>query len=116
MNKYCVLPFNSISIGTEGKIRPCCNSTGLTPYAKIQDLTLDTALNSRPIREIRKSFIKGIDHSACDRCWKMEERGQESFRESANRNEFYGVHTGTPRTKSIGYDNIRYIDITLGNK
>ena len=113
MNNYCVLPFNSVSINAEGGIRQCCNAHGVVSKTYVG---YDDTLNNKFIKEIRQAFINDKRHSACDRCWKMEDAGTRSFRQYANNDEDYGVRGKALLLKpEIKYHDIEYIDITLGN-
>ena len=118
MNNLCVLPFNSISIDATGQFRACCSSgtNGFKLYAK--DLTPDEFINNKKIVKLRENFLAGEKASNCDRCWKMEAIGNSSFRHVANENQSYGIKNNkTIEFKShIGFENIQYLDITLGNK
>lgn len=118
MNNLCVLPFNSISIDATGQFRACCSSgsNGFNLYAK--DLTPDEFINNKKIVKLRENFLAGEKDSNCDRCWKMEAIGNSSFRHVANENQSYGIKNNkTIEFKShIGFENIQYLDITLGNK
>ena len=113
MNNYCVLPFNSVSINSEGGIRQCCNASGIDIKTY---LGKDDTLNNKFITKIREAFIEDKRHPACDRCWKMEDAGTKSFRQYANDDAEYGIRGRAPLLrKEIKYYNIEYIDITLGN-
>jgi len=118
MNNLCVLPFNSISIDAVGQFRACCSSgtNGFKLYAK--DLTPEEFINNKKIVELRQDFLNDQKPSNCDRCWKMEAIGNPSFRHVANENGSYGIKNNkTIEFKShIGFENIQYLDITLGNK
>jgi molybdenum cofactor biosynthesis enzyme MoaA len=118
MNNLCVLPFNSISIDAVGQLRACCSSgtNGFKLYAK--DLTPEEFINNKKIVELRQDFLNDQKPSNCDRCWKMEAIGNPSFRHVANENGSYGIKNNkTIEFKShIGFENIQYLDITLGNK
>lgn len=112
MDNYCVLPFNSVSINATGEIRQCCNATSKSSTF----ITSADIINSDYIKGIRKAFIKDKRHSACDRCWKMEDAGSSSFRHYSNDNAEYGIRGRKPLLKeTIAYTDIEYIDITLGN-
>lgn len=119
LKNYCVLPFNSVSITANGEIRHCCNgghnATG-SPF--IKDISVEEIINNDFIQDIRDSFIKDERHPKCSRCWDMEEMGITSFREVANSFKNYAFHkTGIPNTnREIRFEDIEYIDLTLGNK
>ena len=57
MSNFCVLPFNSISIGADGKLRQCCAAGG-DGFQKIVDsVPVESFINNIDIIDIRKSFI-----------------------------------------------------------
>jgi len=114
-NNYCTLPFNSISIGTTGNIRPCCNTHAPFDNYKIKNINYEHIINTKDIVKLRKQFLKGETPSACTRCWKMESVGNKSFRQVANNDKFYGLETNPPQRKNITIDDIKYINLELGN-
>jgi len=118
VNNLCVLPFNSISVTSDGKLRPCCNTHNYSYSTKIQDVDLEGILNNSDAISLRQSFIENKKDSRCDRCWKIESLSNKSFRHVANESVDRGLHTiDTSNLRSkISYDDIRYLDITLGNK
>ena len=114
----CSLPFNSVSIDPAGRLRPCCNSdSGIFPD-DINIISLDTIINNDSIQSLRKSLLTGIKDQWCNRCWKMEEVGNQSFRKIANRDTDHGLESISPGSfkEIVDYSDIRYLDITLGNK
>jgi radical SAM protein with 4Fe4S-binding SPASM domain len=114
-NNYCTLPFNSISIGTTGNIRPCCNTHAPFSNFKIENTDYENIINTKDIIKLRNSFLKGEKPSACERCWKMEDVGNKSFRQIANNDKFYGLDTNPPKSKRISITDIKYINLELGN-
>jgi sulfatase maturation enzyme AslB (radical SAM superfamily) len=116
-SNYCVLPFNSVSISASGEIRQCCNAGYDGSNTYVSELDINGIINNNFIQDIRQSFIENTQHSKCSRCWKQEAMGSMSFREVANRNKYYGIGQSiTNRKKVIEFEDIEYIDITLGNK
>ena len=117
MNNFCVLPFNSISIGADGKLRQCCASGSPGFQTDVDSVPVESFINNTDIIDIRKSFIKDIQHSKCQRCWDMEKGGVKSFRHWANIAD-YGLTSIIPINKKeiISFEDIQYLDITLGNK
>lgn len=117
-SNYCVLPFNSVSISASGELRQCCNAGYDSSNTFISDLDINGIINNKFIQDIRQTFIKNKKHSKCGRCWKQEDMGSMSFREVANRDEHHGMRKGiiTNRKPVIEFEDIEYIDITLGNK
>lgn len=117
-NTICSLPFNSVSVDPTGRLRPCCNAdSGVFPE-DINVISVDRIINNPSIQGLRKSLLNNIKDPICSRCWKMESVGNQSFRNIANGDQDHGLTSISPDsfTETIDYSNIRYLDITLGNK
>lgn len=118
MSIRCSLPFNSISIDPKGNLRPCCNSDQDGFKENINFISVDQIINNQSIINLRNSFLNEIQDTVCSRCWTMEKLGNQSFRQMSNDNVDYGLTTIAPNKfqPTIDYSDIRYLDITLGNK
>lgn len=118
MDNFCVLPFNSLSISATGELRPCCNAYESGFDLNVRDLSLENIINNKKIKSLRESFLKNNKDSLCNRCWEMEKIGNRSFRHVANTDKSYGKQSVIPIKKEnqISFEDIQYIDITLGNK
>lgn len=114
----CVLPFNSISIGVNGELRPCCNSNNRFPYQMLDKVSVEEIINHQEIQALRSSFIRKEKPEICKRCWDIEQRNVKSFRMNANENRFYGLDNNDiiNFSRFATFDQIQYLDITLGNK
>jgi len=117
LSNYCVLPFNSVSISATGEIRQCCNAGYTSSNTYVDALDVNGIINNPFIQDIREHFQENKKHSQCDRCWKMEDLGSRSFRHVANNDKEHGVKRGIKSTKTVmDFEDLEYIDITLGNK
>ena len=118
MNNFCVLPFNSVSISATGNLRQCCNG-GEKPYnVFVQNSTIDEIINNKKAQALRFNFLKDQRDSACSRCWNIEVIGNRSFRHVANEDSSHGLKSNIPikLDTTIAFEDIQYLDITLGNK
>ena len=117
MSNFCVLPFSSVSIGADGKLRQCCSSGSPGFQTDVDSAPVELFINNIDIIDIRKSFIEDIQHPKCQRCWDMEKDGGRSFRYWNNIAD-YGLISTIPINKNeiISFEDIQYLDITLGNK
>jgi MoaA/NifB/PqqE/SkfB family radical SAM enzyme len=118
VKNFCVLPFNSVSINATGNLRQCCNG-GATPYnIFIQNSTVDQIINNKKAQTLRSSFLKDEKDPACSRCWNIEGIGNRSFRHVANEDSSHGLKSVIPikMDTTIEFEDIQYLDITLGNK
>jgi len=118
MNNICVLPFNSVSIPATGELRPCCSATESSYHVKIDNISVDEIINNKNGQALRSSFLKGKKPSTCNRCWEIEDIGNRSFRHTSNDDLYYGLKSAIPikLEKTVGFEDIQYLDITLGNK
>lgn len=120
----CVYPWTLLSVGSMGNLRPCCNainahvleSPGVTAMITgKKEYTTDSLLNNLTHQELRNDMIAGKRNSICDRCWKMEDSGMQSFREMINQRfpdtYEYICETNTP--EPVG---IQRIEFDLGRK
>lgn len=118
LNNFCVLPFNSISIDAEGKIRQCCNSGGIGFNTFINSTDVDQILNNQDLVSLRKNFLLDQKDKRCNRCWDIESVGNDSFRHWANNEEYFGIRSKIPirQETHLNFKDLQYLDITLGNK
>lgn len=118
LNNFCVLPFNSISIDPEGKIRQCCNSGGLGFRTFTDNVSVDKFINNEDLITLRENFLENKKDERCNRCWNIESLGNDSFRHWANNEEYFGIKSSIPIKKetTISFEDLQYLDITLGNK
>ena len=118
LNNFCVLPFNSVSISATGNLRQCCNG-GEHPFnIFVQDSTVEELINNKKIKSMRSNFLQDNKDPACKRCWDIEAIGNRSFRHVANEDSGHGLKSVIPikMDTTIKFEDIQYLDITLGNK
>lgn len=77
-NTFCLAPFYSVVIRTDGKISPCCNINGTV---NINDVSIDQYWNSGEMQQIRQQMLDGAEYiKACDACYKEEQLIGKSLR------------------------------------
>jgi MoaA/NifB/PqqE/SkfB family radical SAM enzyme len=72
---FCNKPFNSIFLGPDGGIRPCCSLTG-GDLGNLNNQSIEEILNGDLAKSIRQSFINNEWHSACNLCKTQEDIGE----------------------------------------
>lgn len=82
MNKetFCAFPFNTIFLGPNGGIRPCCSAR--EDIGNINNDSLDNILNGDMIKSIRRSIINNQWHPNCSQCERLENMGARTERTS----------------------------------
>lgn len=92
-NTICTYPWILLSVGAGGGLRPCCNAIHadiektkgvVAKIAEMDDYSVDGFLGTHTHTELRKFMLAGERHPMCGRCWKMEDSGMKSFRQSIN--------------------------------
>ena len=112
---FCVLPFNSVSFSATGQLRPCCNAYNSNFQKKIKDLSVEEIINHDNIKKLRQDFLNDNRSQLCKRCWDLEDQGMISYRQLNN--DYHKIKNIEYYTnKQIDFDDIEYLDITLGNK
>ena len=115
---FCILPWMHMATNASGNLRVCCNSTPGKNYVtrpngrpyKISDPDAADYWNSPVLTNIREQFLAGERPEMCERCFREEDAGIRSARQSWNSSWYqeqdYSV-TAEPH--------IKYFDIRLGN-
>ena len=94
-NKFCIRPFNSIRVDTDGCMSTCCRiNSKHSKFKGKHDYNLKTNSikdfwQSDYRKTLAQSFLNSEQSKECQICWDEEKRGIKSFRQFSN-NE-YGI-------------------------
>ena len=89
-SNFCIRPFNSLVIDTDGALNVCCLiNTSLTEYKdfkkkNIKENTIKQWWHSDYNKYLRQNFLQNNKLKECMNCWKMEEQGLSSLRTKSN--------------------------------
>ncbi len=96
-NTFCWFPFAQLALkewDATGIINatPCCNMIrpetpdpmGLKTKLKNTTPTAKEIFHGEEMSKLRTSMLNGVRHSACDVCWRMEDRSSKSYRLTSN--------------------------------
>lgn len=111
---FCIMPFIHTSTTTNGDFRLCCRSTRVWD---IQNIPLRDLWNHRKYKTVRNNLNEGVRDSHCNACWKMEDKGITSLRQSQNyeRTEEYAHLVEVyHRTEELPW-NIPIVEFKLSN-
>jgi hypothetical protein len=106
---YCGVIFKELYINHTGKFRQCCiqeQSYSEKGFLQTHDPNKWFA-EQQDLDVIRWDFKEGSKNPVCNKCWKLENKGQSSYRVNWNRSTYYAADT-TPE--------IEIIDLRLGNQ
>lgn len=133
---FCYYAMQGFSSHPHGRTRPCCFSRQNTkrfmstvdvkkypvydqeshrfePVNNIEDF-----VNDDEIKKIRKSLINGEKPKGCSECFKLEDQGVRSFRQTFNEIYEDEIDTSLKHLSEDGHLDpkaITYLDISLGN-
>lgn len=115
---FCILPWMHLATNAAGTMRVCCNSTpGKNPIMrdddrpyKIQRDDIEQAWNSKTYKKIRQQMLDGERPEMCTRCFREEDVGIRSARQTWN--EKWKENKEYPLNPKF---DIRYVDLRLGN-
>jgi hypothetical protein len=126
---WCALPWMHLFVGENGTMRPCCmalenpgmvnrDSEGV-PLTAYDGVPLEQSWNSPFMRKIRQEMLSGQRPPACARCFREEDLGMRSERQTSNDTFAAGMAEAVAATGTDGWssaDRIRSLDIRLGNR
>lgn len=122
----CPLPWNHLATTSSGTYRLCCNSVDQENQVKKDGSSLKIYKNSFDsvrrgdfYNEVRKQMLLGKKPSVCQTCYKLEDEGVPSSRESYRKQYWettLKIELLTPEESNDleGFP-IQYIDLRLGN-
>jgi hypothetical protein len=106
---YCGVTYKELYINHTGKFRHCCIQTqsyGEKGFLKTSD-TNKWFAEQHNLNLIRQDLKDGFKNPDCSKCWKLESKGQSSYRLNWNRSTYFAGDTSPT---------IEIIDLRLGNQ
>lgn len=120
-NTFCVLPWVHLATLTDGSLIPCCIAKNEVRM-NLHEQTLNEAWNSRYMRNLRKTMLRGERPAACEHCHIEEANGCRSHRTIENKvwTEKMGSTFISDRVKATDADGTLHepliaIDLRIGN-
>lgn len=80
MNKetFCAYPFNTVFLGSDGGVRPCCSAR--KNVGNINEQPLEEIINGPIMKSIRTSIVNNTWNPICSQCKELEEVGARTER------------------------------------
>ena len=113
---FCILPWNHLSINSDGSIRTCTFSNRTIKKNNGENFnfghdSVDDIINSDEFKDIRRKMLKGEKVSGCERCYEHEENGNNSYRQF-----WQTVFSSVDNPTEIqNIEELAYLDIKFGN-
>lgn len=114
---FCILPWIHIYANPDGSVLPCCIADHHKHLGNVQQEKLEDLWNNEQFKKIRKNMMEGVKCEECTACYKTEDAGNRSFRQSANL-QYSKYIDLVDETHSDGYldkINLKYFDVRWSN-
>lgn len=131
---FCYYAMQGYSTHGHGRTRPCCfsrmNTKTYMPGVQIRDIhewkhhanknakNINGFINDPALKYTRRKLIAGEKPEGCADCFKLEDQGIRSFRQTFNEIYEDEIDTSLQHLESDGHldpQAITYLDISLGN-
>lgn len=116
---FCILPWIHFHAWPDKKVLPCCVSDSSRPASEIKEgQSILEMMNSDEYKRMRVAMMNDEPYEPCRRCFKLEELGTWTMRNSQNQQK--GVDNielieDTNEDGSIDEFNMKYMDIRFSN-
>ncbi len=84
-DKFCILPWISLSIGTDGQVHPCCQVLPFDEPDNLGDYETSNPQVTSNMERLRSEFLQGKCPKECSQCFNQESHGGTSMRMSKNK-------------------------------
>ena len=74
---FCPAPFFSYYVDPTNNLGACCQHDTSNKIT-----TLEETYNSNSFKELRQDLVNGVKNKQCNSCWKLEDIGIESYRQT----------------------------------
>mgnify|MGYP003321883190 FL=1 len=111
---HCILPYMHLYAEPTGLVKPCCIGGEFEDKLSLRDLSVEEAINSPQMKQLRKDMSEGIRNSVCMVCYEREDRGETSPRENFNINTLWKMPK-VGKDFSVPKDALQHIDIRFSN-
>lgn len=81
-SSFCIRPFNSVVIASDGTMTPCCQIH--KKKLNLKKKSIEEYWNSSYLSNLREKFYNDERPAECRTCWKEEENGLKSLRLKSN--------------------------------
>lgn len=114
---FCLAPWLSIHTWPDGKTFPCCIWNSNDPVGNVNDNTLKEIWNNDRMKSTRLSMLEDQKVDACNRCYHLEETGDQSYRQRINEQHWDKIKyvESTNKDGHLNIMNLHLWDIRISN-
>jgi len=114
---FCILPWIHFYANPDGGVLPCCIGDHNLPLGNVQQYPVEQIWNNSRYRSIRLNMLSGKRCDECAACYRSEDAGSNSFRNSVNRDfaEYIPIVDKTNSDGSLDKLELKYLDIRWSN-
>jgi radical SAM protein with 4Fe4S-binding SPASM domain len=113
---FCILPWIHIYANPDGSVLPCSIGDHHLHIGNVQSQTIQEVWNGEEYRMMRKKMLAGEKCDECSACYKIEESGAKSPRQShLDKFKKYIPLAAATHSNGSAEMNLRYFDIRWSN-
>lgn len=114
---FCILPWIHIYVNPDGSVLPCCIGDHNLHLGNTRINSIKEIWNSDQYKQMRKNMLTGQRCEECTACYRSEDVGLNSFRNSVNKqyNRHFELINETQQDGFLPSMNLRYFDVRWSN-
>lgn len=114
---FCILPWIHLYANADGSVLPCCIADHHRPIGNLQQNSLEEIWNNSQYKTLRKKMLNGEQCEECKGCYRQEENGIESVRQSRNKEykKFIHIADNTNPDGSLEEITLKHFDVRWSN-
>jgi sulfatase maturation enzyme AslB (radical SAM superfamily) len=78
---FCILPWVGMNVHLDGGLAPCCMQEHVNITHKFDQWE---TWRDQGLHELKTDLVQGKRNPRCDRCWRLEDQGVDSYRQRWN--------------------------------
>lgn len=114
---FCILPWVHVYANPDGSVLPCCIGDHHKHLGNVQTHSITEIWNNDKFKAMRLKMLAGERCDECSACYRSEDNGVQSFRQTANRDyaKFLNLADKTNPDGSLDSMELKFLDIRWSN-
>ena len=110
---FCILPWIHVYANPDGNVLPCCIGDYRMPMGNVQENTIEEIFNNDKFKTMRSNMLSGKQCEECTACYTNEEVGNNSLRQTVNRQfeKYIPDALSTQSDGTLDEMKLRYLDV-----